>query len=382
MRLTSRSYAYPHLGGQARAAVARRLAAASVPDDAMVLSTCLRVEVVTPGDRDRILAVTDEILGDLVEKELGTIREGAEAVTHLARVAAGLESPIVGEQEILAQFRQAVVEAEESGRAQGLFAKLLETMVSIGRQARELLPGSAHASIAAVAAEVVAGSPQVAVLGSGLMSTAVATSLRALPHPPEVTVIARRPEKVSIEGADAWPFERALEALARFPAVVSATSAKRRPIDDDRLAEVLRARTHPLVLVDMAMPPDFVPPAEASVEYYDIDDLARMADRRPRSEEADAFVLEAAAEAFRRYADHDEVGPLIAGMVASADEVVARIVDKFAGRLAAEEDRAVLQQTAHTVSRTLLAGPIDYLKRTRRDGAVETIAEAFGVDDD
>lgn len=383
MNVSSASYAYPHLGSDARAAIARRLTTAKVPADTVILATCLRVEIVAADEPERLDAITRSLLGDeLHEAVAGRIRTGQESVTHLARVASGLESPILGEIEILTQFRQAVMAAEDSGHIAGLFARLLEGMVSIGRKARDLIPGSAQASMGSIAAQVVGAAPEVAVLGSGTMATAVVAGLHALAAPPRITMLARSPETVTIPGVEVWPFDRSIEALARFPAVVSATSAKQRPIDDERLTAVLDARTRPLVLVDMAMPPDFVPPRGSLVEYVDIDDLARIADRRPRGADADSFVGEAAAEAHRRYSEHHEVGPIITGMVSAADDVVERTVSRFAGRLESESDLAILRQAAHTVSRTLLAGPIEYLKRSDREGALEALAEAFGIADE
>jgi glutamyl-tRNA reductase len=211
----------------------------------------------------------------------------------------------------------------------------------------------------------------------------VVAGLRGLPAPPEIVVVARTPEKVTIDGGEVWPFIRAAEALATFPAVVSATSAKRRLVPDEDLAGLLGERSAPLTLVDMAMPPDFTPPAGSQIRYVDIDMLARMADRRPRRGDADAMVAAAAADAYRRVTYHQALGPVMEGLVRSADTIVDRAVDRFGGRLADEEDRAVLRQTAHTVARTLLAGPIAYLQSTDRPAeAVDAIAEAFGLQDD
>ncbi|NIQ59508.1 MAG: hypothetical protein GWN85_40425, partial [Gemmatimonadetes bacterium] len=92
--------------------------------------------------------------------------------------------------------------------------------VSAGRQARELLPDSPHASLAAVAAQVVGGLPEVAVFGSGIMGQSVVRGLLALPAPPEIVVVARTPERVTIDGVAVWPFERTVEALETFPAIV------------------------------------------------------------------------------------------------------------------------------------------------------------------
>lgn len=383
LHVSSASFAYPHADGSVRAELARSLRTGTRSRDVFVLDTCLRMEVLVAGDLDRL----DEAVGELfgVHAQLGhaRVRVGEAAVDHIFRVAAGLESPILGEREILTQFRQAVLAAEEQGSITGLMVKLLETAVSVGRQARELLPASPHDSMAVVAAQVVGNRDRVAVLGSGLMATAVVGSLLALPAPPKVTVVARSPEKVSIDDVDVVPFERAVEVLSGFPAVVSATSAKKRLISDDALTAVLSERTDPLDLVDMAMPPDFTPPVGAPVRYVDIDDLARMADRKPRRDDADAMVMAAAADAYRRVSDHHAVGPVIGGLMQAADEIVERTVERFAGRLGQGDDRAVLRQTAHTVARTLLASPVGYLRSSDRPSeAVDTIAEAFGLDDD
>jgi glutamyl-tRNA reductase len=169
--------------------------------------------------------------------------------------------------------------------------------------------------------------------------------------------------------------------LRTFPTVISATSAKRRLIDDVSLAGVVAARKDPLLLIDMAMPPDFTPPETSRVTYLDIDDLARMADRRTRSEGADALVAAAAADAYRQYRDHHEIGPLISGMMDGADLLVEETVRRFSGRLRSPEDETALRQAVHTVARKLLAGPVGYLKKEDRSAeAIDVIADAFGVD--
>lgn len=384
LEISSAGFAYPHHEGPARAELARRLLATKSFEDGFVLSTCLRVEVVVPGAESRLDDALSDLFGELLDTIKPQVRRGERAVTHLYRIAAGLESPILGEHEVLTQFRQALIEAEEEGRVTGVFARLLEGAVGVGRHARELIPGSPHNSMAAVAAQAVGTAGRVAVLGSGLMSSAVVDGLLLLPAPPAVTVIARHPEKVGRRHlVEVLPFEHAVEAIETFPVVISATSAKRRPIADETLVEALEKRSSRLLLVDMAMPPDFEPPAGAEVDYLDIDDLAAMADRRSRSEEADAFVDTAAASAYRQYRDHHEIGPLIGGLIGQADALVAETVARFAGRLGGADDEGVLRQTAHTVARALLAKPIAYLNREERSAeAIDVIADAFGVDDD
>jgi glutamyl-tRNA reductase len=381
LELSAASFSYPTHDGRLRAGIAHRLLEGAGPEEGFVLSTCLRVEVAVPGPASRLRDVLTGLFGESAVSP--QIRLGEDAVTHLYRIAAGLESPILGEQEILTQFRRTLIQAEEAGLVDGLFSRLLESAVAVGRQARELLPGSPHNSMAAVAAQAIGSAERVAVLGSGIMATAVVDGLLLLPAPPRVTVVARSPEKVAERpGVDVLGFEHARSVLEEFPVVISATSAKHRLVDDPSLSTSLARRSAPLMLVDMAMPPDFRPTVGDASTYLSIDDLARMADRRPRSDRADAMVATAAADAYRQYRDHHEVAPLIGGLISNADAIVEGAVRRFAGRLTDPSDEAVLRQSAHTVARTLLAGPVSYLKAGERaPEAIDVIADAFGVDD-
>lgn len=380
--ISSASFAYPAVDSATRARLAEAVRAVEPDGATFLLNTCLRTEVVVAGDPGTLRQRLEAIFGTGVDLGVAKIRSDEDAVEHLYRVAAGLESPVRGEQEILTQFRQTVASSIESGAVAGIFAKLLETAVATGRLAREAIPDSPHDSMAAIAAQAVGNVDRVAVLGSGVMATAVTRALLGLPAPPAVTVVARTPERISHPEVSVWSFDRAIDALEDFPAVISATSAKRRLVDTEALQQMIAQRTAPLTLVDMAMPPDFTVAPSLSLTYLDIDDLARMAERRPRNDNADAMVAEASLDAYRSFADHHQVGPVIGGLTRRADSIVDEVVERFGGRLTDPQDLAVLRQTAHTVARTLLAGPISYLKDpSRATEAVDVVADAFGVDE-
>lgn len=374
--LHSVSFSYPQVDETVRAELASRLVARTNPSDAFVLTTCLRSEIVVDGGQDDLDRTIKSLLGDIPEATVGKTRSGEEAAVHLFRVAAGLESPIIGEMEILTQFRQTLKRTLESGEISGLFEGLLTNAVSVGRQARKLLPENPHDSMAAVAVQAIGSVVRVAVFGSGVMATSVVRALQILPAPPEVTVVARRPDTVEFDNVGVWSFDRAPEALASFPVVISATSAKKRLVPDQAMFDVVAKRAEPLVLVDMAMPPDFRPGENPNLTYVNIDDLARMADRRPRSEAADEFVADAAVAAYRRYDNNPSVGSVISEMMEFADRVVSETVERFAGRLQNPDDDEVLRQTAHTVARTLLARPVEAAKRGDRDD-LEALSKAF-----
>ena len=377
--LSGISFAYPGVAAEARATIARALTSApSPPSGTFVLATCLRAEVVVHGDRATLDGVLTGLFGSVPELPGAVVRSGGEATAHLFRVAAGLESPVRGEVEILTQFRQAVRAAKNGGGIDGGFSKLLETAVASAREARAVLPTSPHDSIAAVAAQVTGCPERVAVLGNGAMAAAVVEAMRSLPAPPAVTVVARTTGAGVIPGVEEWALDRAGEALATFPVVVSATSAKRRLLPDAELAAAVSTRATPLLIIDMAMPPDFAPPAGGAwVRYVGIDDLAALAGRRHHGDEASDLVAKRAEAAYARFSGQHRVGSVIERMVTDADEVVAGTVARFAGRLHDRDDEAVLRQVAHTVSRTLLAGPLGYLNRSRSAADVDIIAAAF-----
>lgn len=376
MELTSASFAYPDLDGPSRAVVAESLAGSEPRQDVYVLSTCLRVEVAVPGDETRLKEILSELLGPLPADPI--VRRDGEAATHLFRVAAGLESPIVGEIEILTQFRHALAELKQTGSFDGTFAKLIESAVATGREVRALLGRSPHDTMAAIAAQMVGSVDEAVVVGSGTMATAVTEALAALPAPPHIHVLARSPERVTVTGSAEVHGLGALPAmLRRAPALISATAADTGLLDDTDLSTALSARPDELLLVDMAMPPDFSPRSGDPVRYVSIDDLAALAWRRARTTEMDDHVAEAAADAHHRFAGHREVGPVIARLMDHADAVVADTVDRFSGRLTEPSDTDTLRQAVHTAVRTVLARPVKAVTSSRDGRFVETIAAAF-----
>lgn len=361
------------------ARLARR-SAESAPE-AFLLATCLRVEVAVPGP--------DGLLDDVLVRLLGAIPEGGrrttgpDAVRHLFRVASGLESPILGEVEVLTQFRKALATTKASASTAGSFLKLLEQAVATGRAARRALPESPRGSLAAVAADAVAPFDRVAVLGSGDMAAATVSLLAALPEPPRVTVVARTPDHVRFGAEAVWGFDRAAEALSSFPAVVSATSAKGRLIPDETLVELLGSRREPLTLIDLAMPPDFRPPPDAPVEYVPIDVLASRVSAGGGAGEAETLAEAGAEAAWRRYSAGEDVARVIGRLMAEGDGVVERLVARFEGRLADEEDAVVLRQAVHTVARTLLAAPVERINHSADPGETAAmVASVFGIGDD
>lgn len=342
-----------------------------------MLSTCLRFEAVVTDDREALEGRLGEVFGTAPDIPGAVYREGFDVVKHLFRVAAGLESPVLGEIEILTQFRGAVAVAKQAGLPPAL-ARLLEAAVACGRSARELLPQTGHHSIAAVAAQIAGGFDRVAVLGAGQMARGVLHELTSLPSPPSVTVAARNGGGVTWTGVEAVPFDRIEELLREFPVVVSATSSGQRLVLPNRLADLANNRSERLTLIDMAMPADFEVP-NGSVNYLNIDDLAVRAARKARSDAADHHVEDAAAAAFRRLASV-EAATVASALVATAESEISKSVERFAPRLTNPADSEILRRAVHTAVRSVIAEPLEFLGQAE-DAEVVTLGEAFGTYD-
>ncbi len=389
-RLAAVSFAHPRTPVEVRSRLAlddaRRDAAyerlAATGRRVFLLSTCLRTEIAVAGGWEELRATLEVVYGDEALPATGVLRHDAALVHHLFRIAAGLASPVLGEPEVLGQFRAALEAGRTHGAVDGLFEKTLQGAVAAGRSARRRFPPAAAGSLAGVAAELVAGADPVAVFGAGAMAKAAVEVLRARPEPPHVVVYARRPRAVRFPVDEVRPLEEAPQALAGAAAVISATAAKRELFATEVLDAALARRTGDLLLVDLAMPPDFTPsPGARRLRYVGLDDLARRVRATTHAADAEAFVARAAREQWTRLVNHQDVGPVIAGILAEAQEIVAEEVRRFSGRIGGtSEQLTVVTQLASTVVNRVLHRPLHYLSSTEDGAAVAPlVAEMFGV---
>lgn len=372
------------LSDDALVAAYRRVSEAGI--DAFVLSTCLRVEIVSLGCTAALQRVTDLLYPGIELPDSGVVRADRDVLLHLYRVASGLDSPVVGEPEVLAQFRHAIDVARIAGAVGGSMGKLLESAVGAGRGARRLLPVTATGSLSIVAAGLVDGAREVAVLGAGAMAHAATEALRRRESAaPLVTVYARRPGEVRFEADQIRHMDEAPKALATAPVVISATAAKRELFAHNVLAEALAERSDHLLLIDLAMPPDFTP--ETSMEnltYVNLDALAERARTEQVSADLEAFVAGAADQNWARLDNRHVAGPVIAAILAEAETTVAEEVERFAARIEAADGHSegLVKQLAETVAHRVLHRPLSYLGAgTRGAEAAELLAEIFGASD-
>lgn len=360
-RLRSLSFAHPAVPAEERARLSLAMPKA-VDGPTFLLTTCLRIELAAVTDGDS--AISGEGLSGN-----GRHREDDEAFQHLCRVAAGLESPLVGEPEVLGQFRQALTSYRQAPSPDPSLVRILESAVGVARRTRRLLVDEPRGSLAAVAARIAEPYQRVAILGSGAMARATSDGL----GDKEVAVFARR--SVQVGHRHVLPWNEAEEALRSFPVVISTYPGKAPMPQAFRSA--LRRRAEPLLLIDLGMPPAFAPGDEL-VRYLGIDELAAAADTRS-SPTVDEKLKEDARKTWRRLETPARTSAVIAALTAVADQAADEEVARFARRFrSAEDPERLLRQLAHTVARRVVHPPISYLGSSPAE-AVEVLAEAFGV---
>ena len=353
----------------------------------VVLSTCNRTEVyVVGGDPVRAREELQRRSGLDLAGVLA-VWEGGEAVEHLFRVAAGLDSLVPGEAQILGQVRVAYEAALGAGATGPVLNRLFEDALHTGKRVRTEarlaeMPESVAASAVELAAKTLGGldGKRALLFGAGKMSELAARDLRA--RTVDVVVSSRTLESAQElaerVGGRAAPFDAVAVELTGADLVISATRCPY-PILH---AEAVQPRTRPLVLVDIAVPRD-LDPEIAKVEgctLFDIDALGGgLVGREEDVREAERIVAEEAAR-FAEWRRSRGAAPAIAALRRHAEEIRAEELARAEPRLAdlsERERKAVETLTAQIVNKLLHVPTV----RAKESGS-EPLRELFALRDD
>lgn len=358
----------------------------------VILSTCNRLELYAVAQAEPFSALAQLVSGttDVSRAEFGPHlyqHIQADAVTHLCRVAAGLDSMILGEPQILGQVSNAYHLALEHGAAGPVLSALFRAATHTGKRARAETGISRNpatiSSVAVKMAEAVVSdlaARQVLIVGAGEMAELAVEALRAR-GAGQITVINRthaRAENLAHRwGARALTFERLGEALAEADIVITSTDAPHFVITADLARAALAPRSQrPLVFVDIAVPRDVDPDVRRlpNVHYYDIDDLeahlnGALAERQEEIPRVEAIVAEE-TQAFLKWLHNLDIVPLIADLRTKADAIRRAEVEKTLRRLPhlGEAERQRIETMTEALVNKLLHDPTLRLKAEASNG--------------
>ncbi|MEX0939142.1 MAG: glutamyl-tRNA reductase [Pirellulales bacterium] len=375
--------------------------------EAVLLSTCNRIELYTASEGDqacpsqdhvaRFLAdfhslPVDEVVGDLFA------HCGEDAVRHLFTVAASLDSMVVGEPQILAQVKQAYqlanTEQSTGPLTHGIFqaavrvAKRVATETAI-HQRRVSIPSVAVADFASQIFEHF-DDKQVLVVGAGEMAEETLRYLRD-EGARRITVINRSGEKAAALAAE-WngevaPWERLHAELIRADLVVSTTSAAQAIVNlDDYQNHVAPQRyQRTLFILDLAVPRDFDPAIGQckGVYLFSLDDLSRACERnreqRDKELPAALAIVEEETKNFTAQWYHRLSTPVISQLLEGAQESKGQEIERLLAKLP-ELDERQRQEVIRAFDRLvnkLLHPPLESLRDESREGPPHGLLDAL-----
>jgi len=368
-------------------------------DEGMILSTCNRVEILANtkngagADLRGFLQNYFQIDGGELNKHLYEYSE-QEAVRHLFRVAASLDSMVVGEPQILGQVKEAYATARAVGAVRAQLDQLVTRAFAVAKRVRtETAVGSSSVSIASVAVELakkIFGNLQgkhVYLVGAGKMSELAARHLLA--HGCASIFVANRTYDRAVSLAykfkgHAIHFEDLHTTCDRADIVITSTGAPhaifRREHGEVFLA---RRKNRPMFFIDIAVPRD-VDPAMNKLDgifVYDIDDLQQavathVADRRKEAERAEAIVT-TEVERFQARIQTLDVVPTIVSLQDHLETIRQAEIDRVRGRLgplSPDQEMAVEALTRGIVNK-IMHTPISTLKTAARDPEATTVID-------
>jgi len=315
----------------------------------VVVSTCLRTEIYAVVERfhDAVAEITDALASHakLSPSSLGTsltIAYDYDVATHLFSVAAGLESSVPGETEVLGQVRRAHERALEDQVSGPVLNELFRAAVHAGKRVRTETPISrgttsfAHAAVA-LAAEHFDGSfagRRVGIVGAGDLGSGVIEALSGLSGefaPATIVVVNRTKERAEelLERLDLPEVSTASAELSAFAAVLQSVDVVITAIEsEDHLitSELVEGRTAPLLVVDLGMPRNADPAVRdlAEISVLDVGDLGRKVkaslEHRRDEIEAAGRIVNDEVHRYRDVARARGAAPVIAALRSRFDE--------------------------------------------------------------
>ncbi len=378
--------------------------------EGMVLSTCNRVEVSMWLEEaadaralgEQFLSSSRAVPREFVAPYLYCYEE-AEAIRHLFRVAASLDSMVVGEPQILGQLKTAYALAKAHGAISGAMDALLTRAFSVAKRVRtETSIGENAVSVSYVAVELARqifgklDRNRIMLVGAGKMSELAARHLKRAGA--EQILVTNRTHARAVEMASLFrgrvvEYERFRELLPEVDIVITSSAAPLYILRKEDMRRVIEARRNrPMFLIDIAVPRNIDPAVNEldNVFLYDIDDLQRVAaenlrNRLEEAREAEAIIDEEVRRMVARLKAR-EVTPTIVSLQQHLESLRQGELERIQTKLATltPEQREAVEAMTRSLINKIAHGPISELRRqaAQPDGlaTIETIRRVFRLE--
>jgi len=372
----------------------------------LLLCTCNRTELYHSGSAEKPALISSLAeragLGCAEIEDYFYCHHDREAVHHLLHVAAGLDSMVVGEYEILNQVKEALAAAESVNAIGPVLSRLLHEALAAGKRVRRETAISrgvfSVGGCAVVLARAIFGDlsgAQAAIVGAGEMAEAVARHLVSS-GAKSVFVTNRTYDRAgqlaAMLGGEAVHFEDLPALLEKCNILISSTAAPHPIISRQMIAQAMRARRNrPLFLIDIAVPRDIEAGAGEldNVYLYNIDDLSAVVERdsRARLEEAEKAerILQEQAEQFLAWEASREALPTLRALQDKFEAIRAEELEEALRRLPnlSGADRQRIEQFSRALVNKILHLPVSRLRNGegRQEEVVEALRRIFELDE-
>ncbi len=379
-------------------------------DEVLILSTCNRVEVAVNSAGS---AVPQQIL-DALSAHRGLdpawlspylyTYEGREAIKHLFRVAASLDSMVLGEPQILGQLKAAYSAARQHGSVNGFLDSVLTRAFTVAKRVRsETGIGRSAVSVSYAAVELARqifgdlGTRQVLLVGAGKMSELAARHLQGAGCG-RIFVTnrtrTRAEEMAALVSGDVIDYEKFHERLPGMDIVITSSGAPEYILRKDEMKQVLRKRQNrPIFIIDIAVPRNVDPAVDdlENIYLYDIDDLGREVEanrlaRQREAEQAEQIIDEEIQRLFDRMRVR-EVTPVIVGLQHQLEEIGRAELDRVRSKLGTltPQQEEALQAYTRGLLNKIAHGPMTEIRRAASqpegDRILSVIRRMFRLED-
>jgi glutamyl-tRNA reductase len=361
--------------------------------EGVILSTCNRLEVYT-------LVRNPEVAGEAIINFLGRacgvspglfrnqlyVYHDDDAVRHLFRVAAGLDSMVLGEPQILGQITEAYEAALSQGAAGTVLSAMFRSAIHGGKRVRtETAIGVNPSSISSVAAALTGqllgdlSERQVLLIGAGEMGAIAVRALRR--RGVSRIVVANRTHQNAEQLAREWggqavTFQQLTEAMIAADIIISSTGAPHTILNRAMLEPAMAIRpARPLLIIDIAVPRDIDPDVTeiSHVHLHDIDDLQSQADDNVRERESEIPRVEAIVEKemahFLDWLASLDVVSTITDLRHQVEAIRQRELERLFNRLDLDErERELVATMSHRLINKILHEPTLRLKQEAANG--------------
>ena len=379
--------------------------------EALYISTCNRVELVAVMDGEgktiqglkRFLSQS----GGLTDQEVANcfyVYRDQEAIRHLFRVAASLDSLVMGETQILGQVKDAYRQALAQNATGLVLNRLMHRSFRTAKRVRTettIAANPVSVSFAAVElAKKIFGSlagKKVLLIGAGEM--AELTGVHLIANGAEEITVANRSQAQGTALAGKFHGKAILlddldAAICDTDIVISSTGATSYVVTEESIRQSMRKRKNSLLfLIDIAVPRDIEPTADSieNVYLYNIDNLQDIVDENMKVRKKEALKAEAIVEEevihYNNWIKELEAVPTIVSLRAMAEGIVRQEMGKSLGFLQklSEEDRGKVDNLVKSVVNKILHAPVTVLKEESSEvsskGIVDAVRQLFRLDD-